>query len=179
MLESVLGLAFSGFLTLLWFFPGFYILLDLKSRHTGRLALMWAGWAAVLALMGLSVRFYGRNIEGATHPVPIHIAMRQPHWPVAFRPLVALWWISIAAGMVLGAERILREYTGFRADQQYIRYAMTVGVLFASAVAANAYLLLATAAIARSPGVLRAVWRVRIVLDLGAAFLLPLITLPW
>ena len=37
-LESGLGLAFSGFLTLLCFFPGFYILENVKSRHTERLA---------------------------------------------------------------------------------------------------------------------------------------------
>src|SRR4051812_16754072 len=121
-LESGFGLAFSGFLTLLCFFPGFYVLGNVKSRHTERLALMWAAWAVVLLLMSLSLRFYGRNIDRATHPLPICIAQRQRRWPVVLRPFVALWWISIAAAMVLGAEWVVREYADLRPDQQDIRY---------------------------------------------------------
>jgi hypothetical protein len=177
-LESGLGLAFSGFLTLLCFFPGLYVLGNIKSRHTERIAAMWIAWAVVLLLMGLSLRFYGRNIEGATHPVPIYIAQRQRRWPAVLRPFVSLWWLSIAAAMVLGAEWVAREYADLRADQRDVRYVMTAGVLFASAVAANTYLLLATAALTRSPRVLRTVWG-RLVIDLSAAFLLPLVKLPW
>lgn len=177
--ESALGLAFSGFLSLLWLFPGLYVLAGVKSRHAERVAAMWIAWAASLVLLGFSFRFYARSLNGASHPVPISIALRQRRWPSMMKPVVALWWLAIGAGMVLGAEWVIRQYAGFREDQKLVRYAATVGVLFASAVAANTYLLLAVAAVARSPGLLRAIWRGRIVVDLAAAFLLPLAPLPW
>jgi hypothetical protein len=178
--EGILGLIFVGFLSV-WLFINVPVRLLVWKTDHWKLVGAWVGWGLVAMLAVLSIRFYGIALERAAHPVAVSVAMQQRRWPVPARPLLSLWWLTNAVAIVLGADWTVRQYVdlGSAPLQEFMRYVLTVGVLFASAFAANTFMLLSVTALSRWHGLVMNLWRVRLVVDLAIAFLVPFLGIRW
>jgi hypothetical protein len=127
------------------------------------LLVIWLQWKTLQAL--------GVRLEHAPHPRPVFMAMSQPRWPTALRPLVAAWWMGQVTIVVAVAEALSRSYgfvnppLGVRAFQLVLQ----LTILFMGAYACTCSMLFAVAAVRRSAALLTALWRARVLIDLAIA----------
>ncbi|MGB7156543.1 MAG: hypothetical protein WBD40_00670 [Tepidisphaeraceae bacterium] len=134
-------------------------------------------WLPLLALEWMTFQFYAGGMARVSHPVPVQLALRQPHWPWYARVPVAAWWVAHAALLVLAAHGFTDRISFFRPT--FWERALEVGVpvlfMFGSAFAMNTHLLIGLYALSRSERFIRAVAKVRFLLDVAVALLVPAI----
>lgn len=104
-------------------------------------------------------------------PLAFGVARRQPLWPVYVRPFVSgLWALHFYAGFV--GIVVFHDSVGGRHPmprEPVETLWVAVPITFASAFAANAFLLQSVAAFVRDEGILRRVWRYRVAFDVLVA----------
>jgi hypothetical protein len=145
----------------------------------------WAiGWIVLSALGARSLGFIGRSIEIGHQRrllrLPVFIASRRLNTPAPLRPVVALWWTLLAFGSLVTAH-YLAAYLRVIADRPHdtvYRVGVPAVILFAAAVGSNTSLLVATAAASGNEALVRAVYRVRLPIDIGLTYLLFATPLP-
>ncbi len=136
-------------------------LLLLLTIHIPLFAATWRAFTALDPFALAAARYYGR-------------------WTLPMRPIAAGWWLAHFAFISFGA--IMLE-VGPHASSRVVDDAAAVGralplgaiipMVFVMTLANNAFLLLAVGSITQRPTVLRAVWRMRLLIDLILS-LLPL-----
>jgi hypothetical protein len=128
-----------------------------------------------------SLHFLNHRLERILQVDLIELALEQKVFSGAVRPLISLWWASHFVLAVLLAHWLAEYYLkagGAHTTAWF--YSMAIFVRFAGAMAANFYMLLAVAALWRDAQLLRQVWRLRLLVDLGAALVpLPALRLWW
>ena len=126
-----------------------------------------------------SLRFLSNQLEGEKGLV--ELALEQRDFGAAMRPLVALWWAAHFMAAVLLANWLGEFYLlagGGHAEKW--AYFASLFVRLAGAIAANYFVLLTVAAIWRDAELLKLVWSLRLLVDLGVAFVpLPAMRLWW
>lgn len=132
-------------------------------------------WLPLLALEWITFRFYAGGMAHVSHPVPVQLALRQPRWPWYARVPVAAWWIAHAGLLVLAAHGFTDQISFFRPTfwERAIEVALPVLFMFGTAFAMNTHLLIGLYALFRSKRLIRAVAKVRFLLDVAVALLVP------
>jgi hypothetical protein len=182
--EAILGLVFTGFITLMVVVGVPVAALQLLLYRRPPLAQWWWGVLvpsvlAVLFLQWKTLQAVGASMELVDHPRPVGIALTQRAWPSALRPLVALWWWGQCAFLLLAARLMTAEYhfvnpsTGERIFEMLLKLTL----LFMAAYASTTSFLFGLAALGMRRGSLLRVWRVRGLIDVGAALLTAMIPL--
>ena len=101
----------------------------------------------------------------------VDVALRQPRWPVLFRPVLAAYWAAhflLGVALAFGLERLGLEATGGKSARHVAgTLALTAAAVFAFTYAANFYLLLALTTVTRSRRVVDPVWRWRVLVDVA------------
>lgn len=144
--------------------------------------LLIAVTAALLPLAVLEWRtvvYFARGLADVPHPVPVNLALRQPDRPLVVRAVVAAWWFAHAVAFILLGHWIANHMTflGSSAWERALQYVVPLIVMLGAAFAMNTHLLMSLHALTRSERLVRAVWPLRIVVDLTLIFLVPAIRL--
>jgi hypothetical protein len=135
----------------------------------GTLAL-WALWIAGCVAEFRFYRWMRREYHLRHHPLPPRLALMQPRWPDAAKPVVALWWLAHWVLILLLAEFIIREL-GASPLRHYgdpllvVRWALKVAIVAGAAYASNVFLLLTVGAVRPGWGAIHLLWRWRFGLD--------------
>jgi hypothetical protein len=134
-------------------------------------------WLPLVALEWITFRFYAAGMARVSHPVPVQLALRQPDWPWFARVPIAAWWILHAVLLVLIAHGITDRIWFFRPTllERAIEVGVPVLFMFGTAFAMNTHLLLGIYALFRSERLIRAIAKVRYLLDVAVTVLVPVI----
>ena len=132
-------------------------------------------WLPLACLEWITFQFYAEGMAHVSHPVPVQLAMRQPRWPWLAKVPVAAWWLAHAALAVFVAHAFGAQVSFFRPTlwERVLEVGVPVFCMFGAAFAMNTHLLLALYALFRSERLLRAVARVRFLIDMAAALFIP------
>ena len=149
------------------------------GHHFNLNCILTATYLVIAPLEYQSVRFLGDQLDCGEGLV--ELALQQWKVRLAVRPLVALWWAAhFMAAVVLAnwlGEYYLRAGGGHAGNWVYFA---SLFVRLAGAIAANYFVLLTAAAIWRDAQLLRVIWSLRLLVDLGVAFVpLPTMKLWW
>ncbi|MGB7156545.1 MAG: hypothetical protein WBD40_00680 [Tepidisphaeraceae bacterium] len=167
---------FTAFITLLAVIGVSFIVLQFMIYHRppparwlwavlgpAGLFVIWLQWKTLQTMIA--------GLEGAPHPRPVSIALRQRHWPAILRPLVAAWWLGQFAIVVFAATAMSRSHdlvnpTGI---ERAIVLTLQVAILSMGAYASTCSMLFGLAALWRNESVLTALWKGRVFIDLAIA----------
>lgn len=170
LVDVVEGMLFAFLATLVMLLPiGIACVMLFKEGLKGA----WpraAAWSVIALWFPLDAPLIGRvwlAVVRGYQPVAVYAALRQPRWPTALRPFVAIWWL---AHFLLGAfggfsVEVAANQSGATGETAVAL--MVVVVLYT--LAANGYLAQAVAAIGGSERAVRTVWRWRVLIDFAIA----------
>jgi hypothetical protein len=132
-------------------------------------------WLPLLVLEWITLQFYAAGMARVTHPVPVHLALRQRRWPWIVRIPIAAWWILHAVLLFLAAHGFTDRISFFRPTilERSLEVGVPVLFMFGTAFAMNTHLLIGLYALFRSERLIRAVAKVRFLLDVAVTLLVP------
>ncbi len=177
-IEAILGLVFTGFVTLGVVMGVSIGLLQLMIYHRpSPPAWLWY----VLAPSGLltiwlqwkTLRAIGERLEHSPHPRPVTMAMSQPNYWNVLCPLVGMWWLGQCAMMVLAANALSHSYSfvNATAGMRAFELILQLTILFMGTYAATSSMLFGLAAMWRSETLLTGVWKARLFVDVAITLL--------
>ncbi len=175
-IEAILGLIFTGFITLMVVIGVSLIVLQFMIYHRpGPPPWLWCvlGPAGlfVIWLQYKTLQTMGAGLEGAPHPRPVAMAMRQRPWPALFRPLVAAWWLGQFAMVIFAAHAMARSHDFINPTgvERAIEFTLQITILAMAAYASTCSMLFAVGALWRNEAVLTSLWKCRLLVDLAIA----------
>jgi hypothetical protein len=178
-LESLIAIGFIGLFTSLSLLMSFILLLartmtDHRHLSPVELVALWLEWAVIATVQCKGVEYLFTALTEAPRPRPVHAALRQRFRWLWLQMVVGIWWVINAIGMIAMGEgliMLLKENTLAR-DRSTWEYQATVFLIFfGCSYAANTFILLAAATVRRRRGFVLAIWRSRILIDLGCALM--------
>lgn len=107
------------------------------------------------------------SLEKGYHPFITTFALRQRVWPLALRPLVALWWLAhvvVAMAALWGLEHLEIEFNVPTLLLAWKLFAFAAGC-FSAVHTAQLYLLLTVTAVNNNEWLVQLLWRYRFAVD--------------
>jgi hypothetical protein len=178
-LEVVLGLFVARFLAMDVVVGGCLLILSALFRHRPRLdgpslVACAVAWIIFSKLELKSIDMLARALE-MPEPRPVHLSLAQKQTAFSFRPLLLLWWLAHAATTIAAAELFRRgaSHTGPPGVPQWFVWSINSMFTFGFAYASNTFLIMSAGALFPRERFVRAVWRMRFILDLLLATGIP------
>lgn len=181
--EAIWGLCLTTMVALLGIGIGAAVVLFPVNRQGHFYGSWWVfriiGWLAALLCGFKSVAICGQSISRAmvpgSEPGPLLTADRLLlPTSLPLRPFVAVWWLGLACGTLIFSKMLYIEFEKMSSVRQSFAWRTVIFVLFEypGTVAANTNILTAVAAATGSRTTVRALFRMRLLLDVALTALL-------
>ncbi|HEX5244493.1 MAG TPA: hypothetical protein VFW23_14620 [Tepidisphaeraceae bacterium] len=164
-LDIALAMLFPALLMTAWAMACFIRWIDSPGPKITVEALT-AAWVILAPLELAAGLFLKRRLDRYPAVTVDQVAIEQPSWPLALRPIVAIFWVahSVAAVWAAGVYADM-----LRGDAAYTLPLVTtvfpIAARLVAAYASNLYLLLALGALVRRRHLLRQAWKARLLSD--------------
>ena len=177
-LDIALAMLFPVLLMSVWAMDCFIRWIDSPGPKITAEALT-AAWVILAPLEFAAGLFLKRRLDRYPAVTVDQVALEQHSWPLALRPIVAMFWLahSVAAVWAAGvyADMVRRDaaYT-----LPLVSTLFPAAARLVAAFASNLYLLLALGALVRRRDLLRQAWKVRLPSDILLVLAVRWISLP-